>query len=242
MSKREEEMIRKLDEQAAMKEEQFFAHIANRLNRQRITKAPAHPFRGAPDFWLAYELSEEKRIELFMNNWTSMGGHTQRFSDLTSLCNYIEDMAQTMKAKYMIRFDHPLLNEMNMEQNLPDVEMTVWNERAGEELLVKAAGADIGIAVVHYAIAHTGTVVALSAAEQGRSVSLLPTVFIAVLRASDIKTKMGEVMTDLTRRFGNQLPAGVHFISGPSRSADIENDLTIGVHGPGIVHALILDE
>ncbi|WP_179292148.1 LUD domain-containing protein, partial [Paenibacillus campinasensis] len=38
-----------------------------------------------------------------------------------------------------------------------------------------------------------------------------------------------------------QLPAGVHFISGPSRSADIENDLTIGVHGPGIVYAILVD-
>ncbi|ERI10613.1 LutC/YkgG family protein [Aneurinibacillus aneurinilyticus] len=242
MSKRGEEIIRELDEQAAEKEEQFFTHIANRLNRPRIIKTPAHPFRGAPDFWLAYELSEEERIGLFMANWTSMGGHTQRFPDLSSLSTYIEDMAQTMKAKYMIRFDHPLLNKMKMEQKLPDIEMTVWNKHAEEELLVKAAGADIGIAVVEYAIAHTGTVVAVSGAEQGRSVSLLPTVFIAILQAHDVKTKMGEVMKDLTRRFGNQLPAGVHFISGPSRSADIENDLTIGVHGPGIVHALILDE
>lgn len=241
MSKQGEDIIRQLDDQAAQKEEQFFAHIANRLNRPRITQAPAHPFRGAPDFWHAYDLSEEKRIELFMANWTSMGGNAQRFSDIVSLRTYIEDMAKTMKAKYMIRFDHPLLNEMNVEQNLPDVEMTVWNEQAQEELLTKAAGADIGIAVVDYAIAHTGTVVAVSGAKQGRSVSLLPTVFIAVLRAHDIKTKMGEVMADLTRRFGTKLPAGIHFISGPSRSADIENDLTIGVHGPGIVHALILD-
>jgi len=241
MSKQGEDIIRQLDDQAAQKEEQFFAHIANRLNRPRITQAPAHPFRGAPDFWHAYDLSEEKRIELFMENWTSMGGNAQRFSDIVSLRTHIEDMAKTMKAKYMIRFDHPLLNEMNVEQNLPDVEMTVWNEQAQEELLTKAAGADIGIAVVDYAIAHTGTVVAVSGAKQGRSVSLLPTVFIAVLRAHDIKTKMGEVIADLTRRFGTKLPAGIHFISGPSRSADIENDLTIGVHGPGIVHALILD-
>jgi L-lactate utilization protein LutC len=37
------------------------------------------------------------------------------------------------------------------------------------------------------------------------------------------------------------MPAGVHLVSGPSRSADIENDLTIGVHGPGDVHVIIVD-
>ncbi|MFT9850518.1 LutC/YkgG family protein [Aneurinibacillus sp. REN35] len=241
MNKQDENIIRRLDEQAMQKEEQFFTHIANRLNRPRVTEAPAHPFRGAPDFWLGYELSDEKRVELFMANWTSMGGHAERCKDENALRTYIENLATTMKAKYMLRFDHPLLNELRVEQNLPDVEMTVWNEQAQEDLLAKAAGADIGIAVVEYGIAHTGTVVAISGPAQGRSVSLLPTVFIAVLRASDMKTRMGEVMDDLTRRFGNKLPAGVHFISGPSRSADIENDLTIGVHGPGIVHALILD-
>jgi L-lactate dehydrogenase complex protein LldG len=241
MNKQGQDIIRQLDEQAAQKEEAFFAHIANRLNRPRVTVAPDHPFQGAPDFWKAYGLPEEKRIELFMTNWRNMGGHTERFSDLESLRAYIEEMARSMKAKYMIRFDHPLLWDMALEQRLPDVEMTVWNEQSGEDLLAKAAGADIGIAVVDYAIAHTGTVVAVSGATQGRSVSLLPTVFIAVLRAQDVKTRMGEVMADLTRRFGHTLPAGIHFISGPSRSADIENDLTIGVHGPGIVHALILD-
>ncbi|WP_205628840.1 hypothetical protein, partial [Acinetobacter baumannii] len=66
MNKRDTDILRRLDEQAAPKEEQFFAHIANRLNRPRVTEAPVHPFRGAPDFWLAYELPEEKRIELFM--------------------------------------------------------------------------------------------------------------------------------------------------------------------------------
>lgn len=223
----------------AVSEQEFLHHIAQRLNRPRVMEKPQHPFRGAPDFWLQYELTPDERIQLFMTNWRANGGAAERVESMEDVRNYIVKMAQTMKAKYMIRFDHPALNELKIESELPDVELTVWNEN-GDHLLAKAAGADIGIAVMDYAIGHTGTAVVVSSSTQGRSVSLLPTVFVAIIRAEDVKTRMGEVMKDLTRRFGTKLPAGIHFISGPSRSADIENDLTIGVHGPGIVHALIV--
>ncbi|WP_047150392.1 LutC/YkgG family protein [Aneurinibacillus tyrosinisolvens] len=241
MNKNSTDIIRQLDEQAAKKEADFLDHIASRLQRSRVTKAPDHPFRGAPAFWNSYELDGEKRVELFMANWKNLGGAVERFPTKDALRLYIAEFARTMQAKYMVRFEHPLLEEIGLEPHLPGVEITVWNKDTDENLMAKAAGADIGIAVVDYGIAHTGTVVAVSGEKQGRSVSLLPTVFIAIVRSHDIKTRMGEVMTDLEKRFGHKLPAGIHFITGPSRSSDIENDLTIGVHGPGIVHALILD-
>ncbi|WCK53999.1 lactate utilization protein C [Aneurinibacillus sp. Ricciae_BoGa-3] len=236
-----QDIIRELDEQAKKKEDEFLNHLAARLKRPRITSKPDQPFRGAPDFWTSYELPPNERIKLFMDNWTSMGGVAERFADIDEAVAYIAELAGKMQAKYVVRFDDPVLEQANIDDRIPGTEMTIWNEKSQENIMAKAAGADIGIAVVDYGIAHTGTVVAVSGAKQGRSVSLLPTVFIAIVRASDIKTRMGEVMTDLQRRFGTELPAGVHFITGPSRSSDIENDLTIGVHGPGIVYALVID-
>ncbi|WP_027416963.1 LutC/YkgG family protein [Aneurinibacillus terranovensis] len=234
------DMIRELDEQAAKKEADFMNHIASRLQRSRITEKPQHPFRGAPDFWNAYELPLDKRVRLFMENWTGIGGMAERFSTMAGAFRYITDVVKTMQAKYIIRWDDPEFEKGHFDENHPDTEITVWNEQVNEHLISKAAGADIGIAMVDYAIAHTGTVVAMSGNTKGRSVSLLPTVFIAIVRAEDIKTRMGEVVKDLQARFGTNLPAGIHFITGPSRSSDIENDLTIGVHGPGIVYALVV--
>jgi L-lactate dehydrogenase complex protein LldG len=149
--------------------------------------------------------------------------------------------------KQVIRSDHPLLEEMRVDVRLKQAEVHVWKQETGESgglsrLLEKAAGADLGIAVVDFAIAHTGTVVIASGPSQGRSISLLPTAFMGIVKASAIKTRMGEVLREIAAWNGNGLPAGIHFITGPSRSADIENDLTIGVHGPGIVCALVLDD
>lgn len=242
MSKEQQRHLEALEERSKQREGVFLAKVAGRLQRQGpLTEAPAHPFRGAPDFWQGYTLSGEERVQLFQKNWIQLGGVAKRFATGVELVSYLGEVACMMETKYMIRWQHPLLEELQIEQRLPDVQTTVWSPDSSADLLARSAGADIGIVVADYAIAHTGTIVTLSSSQQGRSVSLLPTALVAIIRAETIKTRMGEVMEALHGQFGVQLPAGVHFITGPSRSADIENDLTIGVHGPGIVYALILD-
>lgn len=236
------QVIERLGQQSLEREGAFLDLLAERLGRPRKTTAPKHPFRGAPDFWQGYELTEEQRIELFLQNWKGNGGAAERFATREALAEYIAAEAQRLGARYVVRWEEQLLDSLELETRLPDAELTVWNRDQSVDHLGKAAGADIGIVVADWAIAHTGTVVTVSAAGQGRSVSLLPAAMMAVVRAQDINTRMGEVMTLLHERFGEQLPAGVHFITGPSRSADIENDLTIGVHGPGVVYVLVLDE
>lgn len=109
-----------------------------------------------------------------------------------------------------------------------------------ERWLAHAAEADFGVVLADHAVAYTGSVVVKSAANKGRSVSLLPTALFVLIPRDRLKTRLGEVLKPLDEAGREALPAGIHFISGPSRSADIENDLTIGVHGPGIVYALII--
>lgn len=224
------------------KEAAFLSKIANRFGRGRITAPPLQPIRGVPEFWKKYQLTPEQKLGLFIKNWEALGGVAKRFSDQQALCSYIAELARAFEAKRIIREDHPLFCRMSLDNALPDLEVTIWKEDAEADLLHKAAHADIGIACADFAVAHTGTVVMTSAASRGRSLSLLPTIFIAVIGAEQIKTRMGEALQEINQWNPGSLPAGVHFISGPSRSADIENDLTIGVHGPGIVYALILEE
>jgi L-lactate dehydrogenase complex protein LldG len=234
------EYLLKLEEKSRIKQQQFMDNITTRLRKEPEKTPPNHPSRGAHKSWREYNLPSEERIQLFMDTWNKLGGEAHRCTDLNSAGEFIAELAQKMQAHYLIRWDQPELSELNLESRLPNAEITVWNPEHKDALLTKAAGADIGICLVDYAVAHTGSVVVLSGPNKGRSVSLLPTAFVAVIKADLVKTRLGEVMEQLNQLNGGAVPAGVHFISGPSRSSDIENSLTIGVHGPGIVFAIII--
>lgn len=232
--------LERLDAQSREKQETFMAGIAGRLKRPRLNEAPAHPMRGAPDFWRAFEWTPEERMERFLGNWRGVGGHGARLPDWDAVRDFIAGKAAEMGALRILRQNEPELAALGLEQALPDAEVAVWNEDAGSDWKARAAEADFGVVLADGAAAYTGTVAVRSAPGKGRSVSLLPTALFFVIPADRIRTRLGELLAELDREGRERLPAGVHFISGPSRSSDIENDLTIGVHGPGIVYALIV--
>ena len=95
------------------------------------------------------------------------------------------------------------------------------------------ASAEIGVTGCHGAIAETGSLAVLSGRGRSRAVSLLPPVHLAVVRTEDLLFSMGEFFARHADRIGGE--ASCTFITGPSRTADIELTLTLGVHGPGKV-------
>lgn len=98
-------------------------------------------------------------------------------------------------------------------------------------------GFDVGITSAQAAIAETGTLVLDSTRERHRLVSLVPPVHIAIVKASTIYATLGETFSMLQN--GEELSPAITFITGPSRTADIELTLTIGVHGPQELYVII---
>lgn len=240
MANTHQEWLDKLEVESRAKQEAFMNDIASKLGRSRVTEKPNHPFRGAPDFWNAFEWPIEERIERFTGNFQSAGGHVVRLATMEDAMNFIVGKARETNAKYIIRQDQRELEDLDLEKELPDAKLTVWNRVSDEDLKARAAEADFGIVLVDYATAYTGSMTVLSSSSKGRSVSLLPTVLMAIIPVERLGTRLGETLVNFDLAGRENLPAGIHFISGPSRSADIENDLTIGVHGPGIVYAIIV--
>jgi L-lactate dehydrogenase complex protein LldG len=96
---------------------------------------------------------------------------------------------------------------------------------------------DVGITMAQAAIAETGTLVLDSSAERNRLVSLVPPVHIAIVNAASISQTLAEALAFI--HTGGDISPAITFITGPSRTADIELTLAIGVHGPQELYVII---
>ena len=114
----------------------------------------------------------------------------------------------------------------------PELDALDWRG-AGIDAQARAASGDdmIGITGAFAAIAETGTLMLLSGPQTPATVSLLPETHIAVLEVGRIVATMEDAWDRLRTEYG-KLPRAVNFVSGPSRTADIEQTVTLGAHGP----------
>jgi L-lactate dehydrogenase complex protein LldG len=119
---------------------------------------------------------------------------------------------------------------------------------AGVELRLDAPHAelfdcDVGISGAQWGIAETGTLVLESGRERHRFVSLIPRVHVALLRADRVCATLGEALRHVREgdAEGAVRNAAVTFVTGPSRTSDIELTLAIGVHGPQELHVILME-
>jgi L-lactate dehydrogenase complex protein LldG len=126
-----------------------------------------------------------------------------------------------------------------------DVKVRVMAREGSDGGTFEVHDAELGITGVDYAIAETGTAVQLPRRGLSRLVSLFPPVHLALVRASEILESLDDLY--LLRRLAYHRGQGdmgsyMAFITGPSRTADIEQTLVIGAHGPRETHMVILEE
>ena len=165
---------------------------------------------------------------------------------------YVRQVAETLESTNVLRSDHAVLDEIGLEQAFEGsaiaLQRITYDEsgpsrdvqrmKFREDMIV----ADIGVTGVSHAIAETGSVSIAAGRGVSRLISLLPPVHIAVVRPDQIVPSLDELFSIRRSEF---LERGsldyTNIISGPSRSADIEQTLIKGMHGPREVHMVILD-
>jgi L-lactate dehydrogenase complex protein LldG len=193
----------------------------------------------------------------------AVGGVVAHVHSTPEAVAYITHLAQQKDAHLVVRWQSDLLEAIEIDAALHQQGITVHTTAlppdtvTGEasstaamttrrqELRVLLACADLGLSGVDYVIAETGTLVLMASAGQMRGVSLLPPVHVAVARTSQVIATLADYLL-LAQAAGGDLQqyltSCVSFVTGPSRTGDIELKLTVGVHGPGELHLVLLDE
>jgi len=184
----------------------------------------------------ALKPNPESLVELFAESLEAVDGH----------CVVVGGLAETVEAikKIIAGLSSTRLNprRVAVSDSLELKDLIESISSAVEEVEITPIAADlfsfdVGISSVQAGIAETGTLVLEADRERNRLVSLVPPVHIAILDASKIFNTLGETLVALYR--DGKVSQAITFISGPSRTADIELTLAIGVHGPQELFVII---
>jgi L-lactate dehydrogenase complex protein LldG len=166
----------------------------------------------------------------------------------------ILESLQAWEARNVFVAHSIVLEQLELAEMLRAAQLTVAEQAEDGALVGKNGGggsvreflaeADVGITGVDLAIAETGTLVLAAAPGHPRMASALPPRHLAVVRAEQIVPALADVIPRLKERFleadGSLSTSCVSLITGPSRTADIEQTLTVGVHGPRELLAVVI--
>ena len=167
-----------------------------------------------------------------------VGGFAQVVASETALRDSVREILLRYNVRRALCWEHPLLKRLRLDELLAELKIEQWNHARlaplspGEQRKTMLA-AEIGITSATYAIAETGSLVMASGAGTERSASLLPPVHLAIVEKSQILPDLFDLFTQLATEGLNNLASNVTLITGPSKTGDIELQLTTGVHGPG---------
>lgn len=162
--------------------------------------------------------------ERFAHSLTASKGECYQEDSLAAAYERVNFLIRNLEAEKVV------LNRESALQNLPLLTDVAYH-RVGDDpaaLRDVCALADVGISAADAALAETGTIVISSGQGKSRLVTLLPAVHIALVAKNTLTTDL----FTWSQRFNRQLPANLNFISAPSKTADIEQTMAIGVHGP----------
>jgi len=177
-------------------------------------------------------LNASERVEVFVQQFEKLNGKVVRVRSRSDAGTAVRDL---MNGQMAVASNSPFLHECGVA-NLAGVR-TGFTSR--DELRAACAEAAFGITSADHALAETGTLVLISSPREARLISLLPPAHIAVIAASTILSDLDELLKRSPEPA--KVSSSTVFITGPSRTADIEQILVRGVHGPGEIHAVIVE-
>jgi L-lactate dehydrogenase complex protein LldG len=214
--------------------------------REHLAESARHEVPSAHDSAaLPNSVSTNRRngsssaVEDFRARLESVGGHCRFVRGEAELDEVLIRIVTELRGSSSVPIRRIALSDSPLLSRLAKTAATIVDKATITPNAADLFDFDIGITTAQAGIAETGTLVLESDSERHRLISLVPPIHIAVLRASDICLTLGDALARVRKKSMAEMSRAITFITGPSRTADIELTLAIGVHGPKELFVII---
>ena len=219
----------------------FLTNIAERLGRTPLTEKPSMQWKHTPQLEVLKHKTPDELLQILIEQCSNI--HTA-----VSTCTVANLQATLQKAiadydnGEVVYSNDPRFEQLGIGTFLKSLEKSYeWDASKGHDNVRIAERANIGIVISDLTLAESGTVMIQTNEHVGRSLSYLPTNSIAIIPKSTIVPRITQAAQRL-RQSEQPVASSIHFITGPSNSADIEMNLVVGVHGPVKMTYIIVED
>ncbi|MGQ7870887.1 LutC/YkgG family protein [Sunxiuqinia sp. sy24] len=203
-------------------------NILNRLKEaqnKRGGKAKARPDFESP----IYLDFEKQATDSFKDNLELIGGQVLQVKNLEEALTELKKLVQAENLSNLICLE-------------PHLQKVLDGQLPFEKSLHDLKNIGVGITSCEFLIAHLGSILVSSASVAGRRLHVFPETHIVVAHTGQLVNFLDDALEQLDAKYPDRLPSMITNITGPSRTADIEKTLVMGMHGPKKLFVLLADE
>ncbi|MFG6120023.1 LutC/YkgG family protein [Thalassobacillus sp. B23F22_16] len=229
--------------------ESFLDNLAENLGRSRRTEGVERPEWSVRPQWEVFKGATQDEIVDVLEKQCKVIHTDFRKTSAAGLDKVLRETIDHYEGRAVIAADDERNSEYQLDSlyqqlDATGLEVHIWDAAKGKENQVFAERADVGITFSDVTLAESGTVTLFNNKGNGRSISLLPKTYIAVIPKSTIVPRITQAAKHIheANQQGHEVSSCVSFITGPSNSADIEMNLIVGVHGPIKVTYIVVED
>lgn len=201
--------------------------ILSKVRQALTTKVPV-PFVSSSSSDNIFTTSVDELEVEFAENFTRLQGRFCFCNSMEELVDNLNELAEKRK------WDKLFCVEKNIKEKLQTAGFSNFTSTDLKDC-------NASITTCESLVARTGSILLSSASESGRTVSVYAPVHICIAFTNQLVYDIKDGLKQLKTKFGNNLPSLITLATGPSRTADIEKTLVVGVHGPKEVFCFLID-
>lgn len=203
-------------------------NILKKIKQALVTKVPV-PFSTHTETAALFQPSQKELEIEFAEHFTSLQGRFSFCANHQELTEQLNQLFISRKWEKIYCIDEQIQG-MLATSGMP---LNPYHD---------LASCDASITGCELLVARTGSIFLSNTTSSGRTTSVYAPVHICIAKTSQLVYSLEDALLNLTNKYGSQLPSVLSLATGPSRTADIEKTLVVGVHGPKEVYCFLIDE